>query len=191
MILPMGRSTLKKANHDSTPIDAPTKYGDHRFICRYRTLHTSIWGRVSPHGAFGLLLLMQSCRGSDRLVVVASGIKWMSGGCRLNRTLGVPNQHSGENPRTGASKELSNPRKDRLMTRIRPLLLISACCTVFQCLVARANWHAGCQACWHRPLFSGPRERCQDSHPRNRCRPTRSASEGKPLPGTGRCPGRQ
>jgi hypothetical protein len=43
---PMGRSTLKKANHESTPINAPTKYGDQRFICKYRTLHSSIRGRA-------------------------------------------------------------------------------------------------------------------------------------------------
>jgi hypothetical protein len=42
----MGRSTLKKANHESTPINAPTKYGDQRFIRKYRTLHSSIRGRA-------------------------------------------------------------------------------------------------------------------------------------------------
>jgi hypothetical protein len=42
----MGRSTVKKANHESTPINAPTKYGDQRFIRKYRTLHSSIRGRA-------------------------------------------------------------------------------------------------------------------------------------------------
>jgi len=57
----MGRSTLKKANHESTPINAPTKYGDQRFIRKYRMFHSSIRGRTGHATTLSYYSGMQFC----------------------------------------------------------------------------------------------------------------------------------
>ena len=49
----MGRSTLKKANQESTPIDAPTKYGDQRFILKYRISYSSMDFHAEPGNPSG------------------------------------------------------------------------------------------------------------------------------------------